>query len=41
MTSRWRRKARRFGITLLFVMVGSGLWYAQERVGQSALTSVR
>ncbi|SFU83887.1 DNA/RNA non-specific endonuclease [Halomonas korlensis] len=31
MTSRWRRKARRFGITLLFVMVGSGLWYAQER----------
>ncbi|MBS9404866.1 DNA/RNA non-specific endonuclease [Halomonas sp. TRM85114] len=31
MTFRWRRKARRFGITLLFVVVGSGLWYAQER----------
>ncbi|PXX98489.1 DNA/RNA non-specific endonuclease [Halomonas sp. LBP4] len=29
--SRWRRQARRFGISLLFVVVGSGLWYAQER----------
>lgn len=29
--SRWRRKVRRFGITLLFVVVGSGLWYSQER----------
>lgn len=29
--SRWRRQVRRFGITLLFVVVGSGLWYTQER----------
>ncbi len=29
--SRWRRQVRRFGITLLFVAVGSGLWYSQER----------
>lgn len=29
--SRWRRKVRRFAITLLFVAVGSGLWYGQER----------
>lgn len=28
---RWRRQARRFGITLLFVLVTSGLWYGQER----------
>src|SRR5690554_1165180 len=28
---RWRRQARRFGITLLFVVVTSGLWYGQER----------
>jgi endonuclease G, mitochondrial len=29
--TRWRRQARRFGITLLFVVVTSGLWYGQER----------
>ncbi len=29
--TRWRRQARRFGITLLFVLVTSGLWYGQER----------
>ena len=29
--SRWRRQVRRFGISLLFVVVGSGLWYTQER----------
>ncbi|WP_404296136.1 DNA/RNA non-specific endonuclease [Halomonas sp.] len=29
--TRWRRQARRFGITLLFVLVASGLWYGQER----------
>lgn len=29
--SRWRGQARHFVITLLFVLVGSGLWYAQER----------
>ena len=29
--TRWRRPARRFGITLLFVLVTSGLWYGQER----------
>jgi len=28
---RWRRQTRRFGITLLFVLVTSGLWYGQER----------
>ncbi|QTF93586.1 DNA/RNA non-specific endonuclease [Halomonas sp. BM-2019] len=28
---RWRRQARRFGITLVFVLVSSGLWYGQER----------
>ncbi len=29
--TRWRRQARRFGITVLFVLVTSGLWYGQER----------
>lgn len=29
--TRWRRQARRFGITFLFVLVTSGLWYGQER----------
>ncbi|MFB9147408.1 DNA/RNA non-specific endonuclease [Halomonas alkalicola] len=28
---RWRRQVRRFGITLVFVLVTSGLWYGQER----------
>ncbi|GHE20734.1 DNA/RNA non-specific endonuclease [Halomonas urumqiensis] len=28
---RWRRHGRRFGVTLLFVVVTSGLWYSQER----------
>ena len=27
----WRSRTRRFAITLLFVVVGSGLWYTQER----------
>jgi endonuclease G len=29
--SRWRRHLRRFAITTLFVGVGAGLWYSQER----------
>lgn len=29
--SRWRPRLRRFAVTLVFVLVGSGLWYAQER----------
>ncbi|RCV87636.1 DNA/RNA non-specific endonuclease [Billgrantia montanilacus] len=29
--SRWRRRTRQFGISLLFVLVGSGLWYSQEQ----------
>ncbi|WNL40062.1 DNA/RNA non-specific endonuclease [Halomonas sp. PAMB 3232] len=28
---RWRRQGRRFGIALLFVVVGGGLWEYQER----------
>ena len=36
--SRWRRQARRFGITLLFVLVGSGLWYAQEQEYRDSLS---
>ncbi|QJQ94752.1 MULTISPECIES: DNA/RNA non-specific endonuclease [Halomonadaceae] len=27
----WRRQVRSIGISLIFVMVGSGLWYSQER----------
>ena len=27
----WRSRARRFAITLVFVAVGSGLWYTQEQ----------
>lgn len=29
--SLWRRQARGFGISLVFVLVGTGLWYSQER----------
>ncbi|MDR5904658.1 DNA/RNA non-specific endonuclease [Franzmannia qiaohouensis] len=29
--SRWRRRARGFGISLVFVLVGTGLWYSQEQ----------
>ncbi|MDI5919922.1 DNA/RNA non-specific endonuclease [Halomonas sp. LR5S13] len=29
--NRWRRQARRFGITALFVAVAAGLWHFQER----------
>lgn len=29
--SRWRRQARGLGVSLLFVVVASGLWYGQER----------
>ncbi|MCC5883760.1 MAG: DNA/RNA non-specific endonuclease [Halomonas sp.] len=28
---RWRSRVRQFGITLVFVLVGSGLWYSQEQ----------
>ncbi|WP_111413239.1 DNA/RNA non-specific endonuclease [Billgrantia lactosivorans] len=28
---RWRSRVRQFGITLVFVVVGSGLWYTQEQ----------
>ena len=28
---RWRSRVRQFGITLVFVLVGSGLWYTQEQ----------
>ncbi|MCG6657687.1 DNA/RNA non-specific endonuclease [Halomonas campisalis] len=36
--SRWRRQTRRFGITLLFVLVGSGLWYTQEQEYRDSLS---
>ncbi|PMR76639.1 DNA/RNA non-specific endonuclease [Billgrantia endophytica] len=29
--SHWRRRSKHFGITLVFVLVGSGLWYTQEQ----------
>lgn len=29
--SLWRRQARGFGISLVFVLVGTGLWYSQEQ----------
>ena len=29
--SGWRSRTRQFGITLVFVIVGSGLWYTQEQ----------
>ncbi|MBD3894807.1 DNA/RNA non-specific endonuclease [Halomonas sp. ML-15] len=29
--SRWRRQARGIGISLVFVLVGTGLWYSQEQ----------
>ncbi|SDM00432.1 endonuclease G [Franzmannia pantelleriensis] len=29
--SRWRRQARGIGISLVFVLVGTGLWYTQEQ----------
>ncbi|MCE9665394.1 DNA/RNA non-specific endonuclease [Halomonas sp. M5N1S17] len=29
--SGWRSRTRQFGITLVFVVVGSGLWYTQEQ----------
>ncbi|SDJ50310.1 DNA/RNA non-specific endonuclease [Billgrantia gudaonensis] len=36
--SRWRRSLRRFAVTLLFVLVGSGLWYSQERAYRDSLS---
>ncbi|WP_189470654.1 DNA/RNA non-specific endonuclease [Litchfieldella qijiaojingensis] len=30
-TSLWRRQARNLGVSLVFVMVATGLWYTQER----------
>lgn len=36
--SRWRRQARRFGIALVFVLVGSGLWYSQEQAYRDSLS---
>lgn len=36
--ARWRRPARRFAVTLLFVLVGSGLWYSQEQTYRDSLS---
>ncbi|WP_163558563.1 DNA/RNA non-specific endonuclease [Halomonas sp. NO4] len=36
--ARWRRPLRRFAVTLLFVLVGSGLWYSQEQAYRDSLS---
>mgnify|MGYP003659645716 FL=1 len=36
--SSWRRQGRRFGIAVLFVVVGTGLWEFQERQHKDAYT---
>lgn len=36
--SRWRRQGRRFGIIVLFVVAGTGLWEFQERQHKDAYT---
>ncbi|AMD01304.1 MULTISPECIES: DNA/RNA non-specific endonuclease [Halomonas] len=36
--SRWRSRTRQFGITLVFVIVGSGLWYTQEQAYRDQLS---
>lgn len=36
--SRWRRSLRRFAVTLLFVLVGSALWYGQEQAYRDSLS---
>ncbi|APX92082.1 endonuclease [Halomonas sp. 1513] len=35
--SRWRRRARGLGISLVFVLVGTGLWYSQEQAYRDQL----
>ncbi|WP_104202707.1 DNA/RNA non-specific endonuclease [Billgrantia saliphila] len=35
---RWRPRLRRFAVTLVFVLVGSGLWYGQEQAYRDQLS---